>query len=304
MKKNLFVWTEAFNCGEILNPVISSYLAHNNEPINIFATESDFEKLTVISHLIIKHSLKNTKNSFFGRKNLESKILSDYKRAHRGTARLWAHIIKKEKNKYLLHIDADTIILDDVISDLYHAVNFEKFTIAGSRRPYKHRGYRTNEKKLDNLHDVVNTDCFIFDPKKINQFPKFQLRRKIFGKRPLRHPTIDFFDPIAFEIIRKKGKIKYMDSENQGVSGLTNWSSHFIKKRISFAAVGSGINFYKNPDVLTAEGYKKFALASFSLFSKYILNQSIPIPPLDAPELVERLKDLDLETWTLRNHNK
>ena len=304
MKNNLFVWTEAFNCGEILNPLISSYLAHNTEPINVFATHSDFEKLTINSDLVIRHSLKNIRKSFLSNLDLESRILADYKLGHRGTARLWAYIIKKERKKLLLHIDADTIILDNVITDLYSAIMIEKYSIAGSRRPYKNRGYRVNEKKLDNLHDVVNTDCFIFDPTKINKFPMFHLRRKIFGKRPLRHPTIDFFDPVTFEIVRKKGKIKYMDSDSKGSSDMTNWNSQFIQKRISFAAVGSGINFYKNPEVVTSEGYRNFALASYSLFSKHILKETIPVTPLEAPDLVARLKKLDLKSWTLINHDK
>ena len=43
MNQDVFIWTEAFNCGEILPPMVQSYLAHHAEPLNIFASEKDFE---------------------------------------------------------------------------------------------------------------------------------------------------------------------------------------------------------------------------------------------------------------------
>jgi hypothetical protein len=299
MRKDLFVWTEAFNCGEILNPMVSSYLKHNNQPLNIFATEEDFKHLTITSNLILKHNLDSVTLRFISNENLESKILNDYQNGHKGTSRLWSYIIKSNRDKYLLHIDADTIILADVISDLYSAIKNENYSIAGSRRPYKMRTYRLSETKLDSLPDLVNTDCFIFDPRKISIYPSWYLRRKIFGKRPILHPSIDFFDPISFEIIRKKGRIKYMDSEIQNSVGLTNMTSNFMTKRISFAAVGSGLNFYKNKNTNVPEGYKKFALSSYSLFAQYVLKTHIPIPPLENNELIEKLKRLDIEEWEL-----
>jgi hypothetical protein len=68
---------------------------------------------------------------------------------------------------------------------------------------------------------------------------------------------------------------------------------------ISFAAVGSGCNFYKNPQVQTSESYREFALASFSLYSKYLLDKEIGVNPLDSPYLVNLLEKLDKKTWTL-----
>ena len=73
-----------------------------------------------------------------------------------------------------------------------------------------------------------------------------------------------------------------------------------MQKRISFAAVGSGLNFYKNPNVETSPGYKNFALSSYSLFAKWLLNKDIGIVPLDAPEIVRKLEKLNQKTWSIR----
>jgi hypothetical protein len=95
-------------------------------------------------------------------------------------------------------------------------------------------------------------------------------------------------------------KIKYIDSPDRGSSSLPNYDSEFFKNRISFAAVGSGLNFFKNPRVMTSPGYRDYALASYSLYAKYLLDQETGIKPLDNPEILEKLKRLDKSNWTLR----
>jgi hypothetical protein len=70
-------------------------------------------------------------------------------------------------------------------------------------------------------------------------------------------------------------------------------------KRISFAAVGSGINFYNNSEVITSPGYKKFALASYSLYSKYILNRDLNIEILNDDLIISKLKKLDKLNWKI-----
>ena len=91
----------------------------------------------------------------------------------------------------------------------------------------------------------------------------------------------------------------YIDSPNQGISSVTNLDSEYMQKRISFAAVGSGLNFYKNPEVVTSPGYRSFALSSYSLYAKWLLNKDIGITPLDAPEIVIKLEKLNQNTWKI-----
>jgi hypothetical protein len=138
---------------------------------------------------------------------------------------------------------------------------------------------------------------FYFKKSKINKVSFKWLIRKIQGKRTSILPVVDFFDPITFELLMKRRKVKYFDVDTESVSQSRNLN--FVNKRISFAAVGSGINFYKNPEVTTSEGYRNFALASYSLYSKYLLGRTLSIPPLKAPDLVKKLERLDLKTWTL-----
>lgn len=295
---NVFIWTEAFNCGEILNPMIASYLKHNDFTLNVFGTSEDFKEVQSSSPLLKFHDLRKNKKTT----KIEKKILNSYKSGHKGTAELWSYIIRSKKERYFIHLDSDTVFLDDVITDLINSVKINENSLVGSRRPYLHRTYRKSGldgAMLNRLPDVVNTDCFIFDKNYISLKPAWNLRRKIWGKRPLSHPVVDFFDPISFEIIKKGGKVHYIDSPNLGSQSFTNLKSDFHNKRISFAAVGSGLNFYKNPKTKTSPGYRNFALASYSLYSRWLLNKDIAISPLDDPDLIIKLKKLNQNTWKL-----
>jgi len=295
---DVFIWTEAYNCGEILNPMINSYVKHNKYPINIFGTEKDLAYIETKSPLLKYQNLKSTKTLI----KIENQILQKYKHGHKGTAELWAHIITYRPERYFLHLDSDTIFLSDVITDLIGAVKLKGYSLAGSRRPYLHRTYRKtgqDGKKLNQLPDVVNTDCFIFDKNLINTWPHFYLKRKIVGRRPIKHPVVDFFDPVSFEIISKGGLVLYMDTPNDGNKSFSNPNSEFHNKRISFAAVGSGLNFYKNPSTKTSPGYRNFAISSYALYSKWLLNKDIGVPPLDAPEMISKLNKLNQDKWTV-----
>ena len=296
--KDVFIWTEAYNCGEILNPMLASFVSHNNFEINVFGTREDLECIKVESNLIRYHDLSKNKKT----NRVEKNILNGYKFAHKGTAELWAYILCSRKEKYFLHLDSDTVFLSDVVSELIESVKQKKYNLVGSRRPYFHRPYRkegADGRRLDRLPDVVNTDCFIFDKEYVSLWPRWYLKRKILGRRPVMHPVVDFFDPVSFEIISKGGSVLYIDSLNQNSKGLPNPESDFHRKRISFAAVGSGLNFYKNPDVVTSPGYKSFALSSYSLYAKWLLGKDTAIVPLNAPEIVSKLEKLNVETWML-----
>lgn len=298
--ENVFIWTEAFNCGEILKPMIESYLKHNSFILNVFGTSEDLKEVTLTSPLLRLHDLKEKKTTV----KIENKILNSYRFGHKGTAELWSYIIRSREERYFIHLDSDTVFLDEVITDLINSVKINGNSLVGSRRPYLNRTYRKtglDGAMLDRLPDVVNTDCFIFDKKLISLKPSWNLRRKIRGGRPLTHPVVDFFDPISFEIIKKGGKVHYIDTPSQGKHSVSNLNSDFHNKRISFAAVGSGLNFFKNPKTKTSPGYRDFALASYSLYAKWLLNKNIPIPPLDNPDLVSKLKKLNQDTWKLND---
>lgn len=277
--------------------MLSSYIRHNNYPIYVFGTKSDINKVSIKSDLIIFKTLSSEKRFF---KSTEEQILKGYKKGHKGTAILWDYIINNRTEKILIHLDADTIFLNDVVTDLIQAIEGEGNSIAGSRRAYKNRGYRKNGmdgRQLNLRPDCVNTDCFAFTTEHISKWPRFWLRRKISGRRVSWKPVVDFFDPVTFEIIKKSKKIKYMDSPHDGYQSTLNKKSKFMESRISFAAVGSGCNFYKNGHEGIPKGYSGFALASYSLFSKELLGKDIDITPLDDKELIAKLSGLNKIKW-------
>jgi hypothetical protein len=300
---NVFIWTEAYNCGELLGPMLDSYITHNEMPINVFGTKQDLEYIKNKSPLIITH-ISDSKNSIINYK-FEKKILKKYKKGHKGTALLWSKIIRDCKERYFLHLDSDNIFLGDVTTELINAMK-QSFAIAGSRRSYFYRNYRKqgrDGKALDKLPDAVNTDCFIFDTNFVRVFPKVFLKRKIVGKRSIKHPVVDFFDPITFEIINNGGNVFYADSPLEGSTSKINTSSDFMQNRISFTAVGSGVNFYKNPDIKVPIGYKNFALQSYALYSKWILDVELSgVNPHNDLDLIDKLESLDKRIWKLKDN--
>jgi hypothetical protein len=298
--KKIFIWTEAFNCGELLPAFLNSYLKHNHHEINVYAFKSDLEKIAFNHPKVILHDLDQIP---FNKKPLVNVLADSYKKGHLGTAVFWSWLIKTRPENNLVHLDADTIFLDNVVEDFEIAIK-SGYDMAGSRRPYKFRGYRKKGIDgwlLNKRKDCINTDCFYFNKSTLTRIPFFWLVRMIRGRRTGPLPVVDFFDPIIFNLMRKKRKILYLDSPNAGFQSENNLSSKFYLKRISFAAVGSGINFYKNPEIVTSPGYRNFALASYSMYSKYILGIKIPVDPMQDRSLQQKLEKLNFEKWDLSN---
>ena len=296
--KDTYIWTECFGCGEILPPMIESFLYHHDTKIHVIGTKKDFESINYLhDERVVRVELEKVDFKTY------KKVLKGYKNGHAGTSEIWSWLFRNREERFYIHLDADTVFLENVTIEIIKKLKSEGYALVGSRRPYKYRTYRLegwDKKLLDRLPDVVNTDCFGFDKKFISNAPNWLLKRRIFGKRELTIPIIDFFDPISFNILRNGGKIFYMDSPLAGRSGKTNFNSDFHQKRISFSAVGSGCNFYKNPAAKSSEGYMKYALSSYSLFANSLLNFKIDYPLLNDPEIIEKIKRLDKSTWSLK----
>jgi hypothetical protein len=298
--KSVFIWTEAFNCVEILPPFLESFRTHHNLPIHVFTSEKEREKVPRIEGVTVSEVADNWISKLY--LTSPKAVARGYKRGHLGTARVWSNIIRSRREEILVHLDADTVFLSECLSELIESIS-SGYEVAGTRRPYFNRGYRKDGpdgKKLDKHPDVLNTDIIAFQRSAIPRRLSPLLTRRIRGKRPLRYPVIDYFDPIIFEMIRAGRKIGYLDSPDSGDRGFTNPDSRIYKSRISFAAVGSGLNFYKNPEVETSPGYRAYAMASYSLYAKYLLGIDTGLQTLDNPEVENKLKQLDKSTWTLR----
>jgi len=302
-----FIWTEAIGCGEILPPAVNSFLEHHQNILHVYGYPQDLINLPK-SDRIIPMPIEDEKIRNSNELGFASEIRKAYRNGHEGTAFLWAKIITSREEDYLIHLDSDTVFLKDVISSIMSKL-MSGYGIVGTRRPYKDQ---VRNKKVKGYRrfffyfyrDAVNTHAFGFNRRSIKSKNFQAIQEKIMNRYSSRiiqriFPVIDFFDSLTFQIARSRS-IFYLDSSTQSRSGKHSRYGDFESSMISFAAVGSGCNFYKNPQVKTSESYKEFALASYSLYSKYLLENEIGITPLDSPYLVNLLERLDRNTWTLR----
>jgi len=296
--ERVYVWTEALGCGEILPPMLRSFLRHHDVSINVFIYEEDLHYISEfdgVTPIVINDTIQSLVK--------KSALMAAFSEGHKGTALLWSHIIEANKDALLIHLDADTIFLGEVVSKILNGLT--EAGVTGTRRPYRQTNSRNYLRKLHLLArpDAVNTHAFGFRNKigSLSREEVFDLifvnNRTLFQK--IFNPVLDFFDPMTFHI-RSISGIHYIDSKNQRKSGKYSRYGKFESSMISFAAVGSGCNFYKNPHTKTSDGYRQFALSSFSLYSKYLLSNEIEVIPLDSPYLVNLLDRLDVNTWTLK----
>lgn len=297
-----FLWTEALGCGEILGPCLDSYVTHHDLPIHVYIYEEDLSFLPV--HPLIIPRLVRSKIESDG---VNKELLQEaYKSGHRGTATLWASLIKNRPEKFMIHLDSDSIFLGDVVKPIIERLNAGN-GVVGTRRPYRNR----QNKKMNYfsmMHyfqpDAVNTHCFGFNRTliEIKQELLIGLIEDRLKNRFIQrlYPVIDFFDRITF-YLRRKGGIYYLDSPIQSRSGSHDRNGPIESSMISFAAVGSGCAYYKNPASATSESYKDFAISSYALYSAYLLGKKIDYPMLDSPFLVNQLNSLNKLTWKPTN---
>ena len=297
---------EALGCGEILPPALLSYVKHHEYPLHVFVYEDDLHYVP-LHHLLVPVIITSESSDNHHSKNFgltEENLRDAYQLGHNGTALLWSKIINNSEISLLIHLDADTVFIGDVVSKVVEKLS-QGFGVVGTRRPYRKSQAKKsfiNQILMHFQRDAVNTHCFGFNKEMISIAP-IMIQRSINGQGRNRVsqrflPVIDFFDRVTFNLACNGG-IYYLDSEHQGRHGFHTRDGEIEGKMISFAAVGSGCSFYKNPLAVSSPTYKSFALASFSLYSKWLLNLELEIDPLNAPFLTDKLSRLNKSTWTL-----
>jgi hypothetical protein len=301
---DIFIWTEALGCGEILSPMLSSYLHHHDFPIHVIGYHSDFLCLpssTKLKPMIV--DLSNTKQNLSEIGTTETELKTAYKSGHLGTATLWASLIMTRKERYIIHLDADTIFLGDVVTPIIQKLK-QGYGVVGTRRPYRFSESRKTFLSRAQHYfqrDAVNTHAFGFERCCI-ELSKEKILNSIgnSGSRVINRifPVIDFFDRLAFYISRKRG-IYYLDSKGQARSGVHTREGPFESKMISFAAVGSGYSFFHGYARSPSPSYEEFAISSYSLYARHLLGKEIGIPPMESPYLENMLGRLDRENWCL-----
>lgn len=278
--EDVFIFTEAYNCGKIAKIAIESFFEHHEEyTINVFGNLKDFEEIGIKSSLINYISLDD---------NIELSNL--YKNGHHGTAYIFASVIDKKFGDYskIMHFDSDVLFRDECISDIEEGFS-TGYHLVGQRRNYeKNRPglEMINGQTVKGIPDTIGTCFFALDLSKISVTDFDILRKMCVGGISLTgEPILDFFDPVSFHVLRNGGKVKYLSNIDYGAGDEQgNWDNGFLelnrlcdfgKKFVHFAGVGSGLNFTKNGSGNVPITYSSWAKERYNLYSILFYGENI-----------------------------
>lgn len=321
MKSEAFIWTEVFNCGEIGRVAILSFLAHHADiSVHVYGYAEDLSEIPdhprVIKETLASDALAQARYLTWSTMGISAPMLTEgalqkgFNHGHLGTARLWAYLIQTRSEPLMVHFDSDVIFLGNSVSDVLMRMK-KGAGLVGQVRCYKNNPNKRDD--VRHLDDVTQTCCFGFDRTRIDRHSYSDLVRMCLGSyNPKRHPVIDFFDPVMFEILGNGGKIDFLPHDEAGGCNLegsrknvyssindcdTPFKIDFGSKLIHFSAVGSGVNIYRNRAVRVAESYRQYALDRYALFAHIFLDRDIGIDLSSYADLIAYLRKIDTETW-------
>lgn len=288
--KNVFIFTEIFNCAKIGQIALRSFYKYHDLKVHVFGRDEDFEQIDPFSNIV--------------RLKAGQSIIDGFKNGHKGTAMLWASVIKNRPEKYIIHFDSDDVFRGNIIDDILTKIK-DGYDLIGSTRNYKNNPQNRND--IRHLDDVVSTNCFAFNKDLIGDYDYETLVRMVQGAyNPLDHITVDFFDPVSFCILKNGGKIFNLDFNDVGGCNKegsrdnlyseinndnTEYKIEFGSKLVHFSGVGSGMNVYEHDDVSIPESYKNYCLDRYALFCKIFYDEDIGID-------VSKYKNLlDIKDW-------
>jgi hypothetical protein len=267
-----FIFTEAYNCADILKNCLKSFYRYHNDIVYVYGTESDFEELKdfpLIKKIVI------TPNS---------PIDMFYTNGHMGTAAIFSDaILNNSTSNKIIHFDSDLIFRQECLSQIKEKLD-EGFDLVGPTRPYKHN--LNGRDDIRHLPDVVATCFFGFNKDKINILNYNELTSSINGRDFFNHATLDFFDYISFLIAYNGGKIHYFDHNHVGgPNTLGNRDNKYGKINhdidhgdwfTHFAGIGSGARIYKKGFQNCNKSYGEWALKRYAMYKKLFENLNIP----------------------------
>jgi hypothetical protein len=331
MENNFYIFTEIANCGKIGRIALDSFHKYHNYPVHIYGTKADFE-----------HIQEHKNNIFI---EVSDTVLDGYKHGHVGTALLWEQVIKNCPQKYMVHFDSDVIFRASVIDDMIE--KSKEYDLIGPIRNYHHNPqgiqgvrhladvcqtnctlwnrelislrYRTGKAVtlVPNLRALASLSLI-----QIARRCKWFIKNILMGKNrlsefarmihgtynPLAFQTIDFFDPVMFDMINNGAKIYHLDFDEVGGCDTygkrdnafreinnfpTPYKLDFGSKLVHFSCVGSGMNFYNNKNAAKNVGthYVQCALDRYALFCKTFYNEELEGIPLDKYEKIFSIKN-------------
>lgn len=324
---NIFIYTEIVNCGKIGKIALDSFHKYHDYPVHVYGTKEDFA-------WILPH-----KNNICV--EVDAAVLKGYERGHIGTALLWEKVIKACPTDTLIHFDSDVIFRANIIDDMI--AQSQRYDLIGPIRNYHSNPHGRSD--IAHLTDICQTNCTLWKKSKIS--PKYLTGtttlslRTILSQSPLQwarqikwglkhimsnnklslfarmihgtynpfpFPTIDFFDPVMFDMVQNGAKIIHLDTDDVGgwdVHGSrdnifkdtnnfpTPYKLDFGRKLVHFSCVGSGMNFYLHPERTTHVGtaYVAASLDRYALFCKIFYNETLPSISVDQYDAILAIKE-------------
>jgi len=289
-------------CGEILRPMLLSFAAHHSTKylIHVLVYEEDLAFIPKLD-CVIPVVVSAGPLSVIDRNEVELA----YTRGHRGTALAWTRLIAKRDESLMIHLDSDSVFLDDVVTEIFGYLR-TGYAIVGPRRPYRHGPKMPFPQQFFKqwMPDAVHTYAFGFNRELLAGTNQKNFSSLIFGAKPkslesIIRPNLDFFDRATRLLSKEKRGIRYLDDQ-KGVHGKHSYASNFDRKMISFSAVGSGCAFSKRgvPDSVS-KSYGEFALASYGLYASHLLGEVREGPHLQNPWIESQLEKLDTSSWSI-----
>jgi len=265
-----FIFSEFFNCGSLLRPFLESYLKYHDKIIHVVCTDEDLK---------FAGDIVNNKNVKIINVTNQKEFIESWKNGHAGTALCFANALLKWSNSdHVIHFDSDVIFKSDCVTTISNELN-NGYDIVGSPRAYKHN--LSGVRGLDNYHDTISTYAFGINRSKIPNYDFEYFVRMCGGwANPLKHRTLDFFDPVVFSALSNGAKIKFLNTHEYG--GMDNFGSkengydsnlNFDcgSKIVHFGGVGSGCSiFYEKSN--PPKSYAEWALGRWSLYAKIFLD--------------------------------
>jgi len=291
-----FLFTEVVRCGQIGIIALRSFFTyHPNETVHVFGLESDREAIAKLKNVIF-HSLDKPSPELEGwsgfRRHASKKrlrqIAKNFDHGHLGTASLWAYLIQTRPEEFIVHFDSDIVFRSSALKDITEKLE-SGYDLVGAPRAYKNNP--NNRDDVRHLKDVTQTFFFGFNKNKISKHSYKILTKMCQGSyNPTGDPVIDFFDPVAFDILKNRGKIFFLSTDDYGGCDLNGSRTNkypkvnalidFGKKTAHFAAVGSGMNFYQNHGQIkkVPNSYISYGLERYAVYIKLFYNKDIKIP--------------------------
>lgn len=318
-KADVYIFTEIVNCGKIGKIALDSFHTHHNHRVHVYGLPEDFTHISPHQNNVLIPVTESIK--------------SGYTRGHIGTALLWESVLKEVPNNVFIHFDSDVVFRDSIIDEMIEKQ--DEFDLIGPIRNYQYNPHHRND--IKQLADICQTNCTLFKKSfispqyiKNNSFITHFLAgflkqplsltarnikwflKRFFSKNrltpfaqmihgtwnPFPFPTLDFFDPVMFDMLQNGARIYHLDfndvggwnffgSRDNAYKAINNFPGEYKldygKKLIHFSCVGSGMNFYLHPERRKGIGdhYVRASLDRYALFCNIFYNETLDGIPLE-----------------------